>query len=202
MKKWQITAIIIVFFILFVLIYFEDTNKSFFNQTQLDEVSSWEEVKEYQYENTPGLKRAEKLGLAKTFDYLTYEIPGTEKEISIDEVWYSDQQVYLFYSYDIDESMIEDMESNQERQSQTVQFAPTISESNDVINHGIYTGNWPNDTGVIYDGKLYQRLIFSPFFDNSVEHHLVERIPEFVLKNFRIHIEGETRGIGDITYSY
>ncbi|GIO12616.1 hypothetical protein J19TS2_21710 [Cohnella xylanilytica] len=54
----------------------------------------WEQVKAYQYEKTPGLERAEKLGLTRDFDK-EIPVPDSSDSVMIHEVWANRANIFF-----------------------------------------------------------------------------------------------------------
>lgn len=58
--------------------------------------SNIEEVNQFFYEQMPGLKRAEREGIVQYINQ-ELEFPGYDGSIVIDKVWYTQNQMYIFY---------------------------------------------------------------------------------------------------------
>ncbi|GGD15292.1 hypothetical protein [Pontibacillus salipaludis] len=67
---------------------------------QVKMASSMNDVKQYFYRNVPALERAEELSLIGEINQ-TYELPGVQAEVTIDEAWYNGRTIYLFYHRDV-----------------------------------------------------------------------------------------------------
>ncbi|WP_345239221.1 hypothetical protein [Pontibacillus salipaludis] len=67
---------------------------------QVKMATSMDEVKQYYYKQVPALKRAEESSLVEEINK-TYELPGVQAEVTIDQAWYNGQTIFLFYHRDV-----------------------------------------------------------------------------------------------------
>ncbi|QSS98673.1 DUF4179 domain-containing protein [Pontibacillus sp. ALD_SL1] len=67
---------------------------------QVKMATSMDEVKQYFYQQVPALKRAEESSLVEEINK-TYELPGVQAEVTIDQAWYNGQTIFLFYHRDV-----------------------------------------------------------------------------------------------------
>lgn len=74
-KKWMAG---IIGFLLFIIIVYVDSSRDRV-EPEIYVADSWEDVKAFQYEKTPGLKRAEKLGLTRHYEDIKIDVPGTNR---------------------------------------------------------------------------------------------------------------------------
>ncbi|MFD1956348.1 hypothetical protein ACFSL6_19725 [Paenibacillus thailandensis] len=80
---------------------------------RLAKAKNWEDVKQYQYSQIRGLKRAEELRLAKTFNY-GIPIPGTDKTLTIHEIWYNERDIHVLFSYETEYKANTGLEENRD----------------------------------------------------------------------------------------
>lgn len=115
----------------------------------------WEQVKAYQYEKTPGLERAEKLGLTRGFDK-EIPVPDSSDSVMIHEVWANRANIFFFYSVSL-KSLPADGEAP------VVSFRVKNGQA-DPSEHSLFTLNWSPNEGVYYQGRLYGRAVTNPFW--------------------------------------
>ena len=145
--------------------------------------SNWNEVKAYQYEKTPGLERAEKLGLARQIGQVA-DIAYAGTSVRFDEVWYNSDHVYIFYSLTMDSLPKEDDQVPQMSLQASVEGAVPDSQQP-------FTLNWSPWEGVYYQGRLYGRLTVSPFGKDGEPLNRVDRL---VLSKIALRRGGEDVG--------
>ncbi len=111
-----------------------------------------EDMKEYFYEKTPGLKRAMDEGNVFEINK-TVKIPDTNDAMTIDRVWYSSQNIYIFYHLDgeipidINGSLI--WESGEKDTS--------------------FLQNMNIGEGIVYKGKYFSRMSFGNRVGSNLE---------------------------------
>ncbi|MFD1738142.1 hypothetical protein ACFSCX_16565 [Bacillus salitolerans] len=182
-KPWMNTIVVLVLLVSFVLV----TNKlTKLNEHDLHEVRNWEDVKSWQYEQTPGLLRAEELGLAKNYD-ITIPIEGTSKTFELNEIWYNKNTVYIFYSVDYEKNHIPTINFH---------FGTEVVDSRNYVNRP-YSGNVSPDEGVVYKGRYYHRVQVNPIYNE--EQEFVEEVEQAFLKEFTVRIDEKTYELEPIT---
>jgi hypothetical protein len=145
---------------------------------------SWEDVKAHQYEQTPGLLRAEKIGLAKEFD-VSVPIPGTNMTFEIDEIWYNNQDVYVFFN--IDKSF---------KDIPNIHFTFFSEEVETTYRNGPYTKNVGAQDGIFYKNRYYNRLVVTPIYDDKQE--LVSEVKSVVIDDLYIQINNKRYSLDPI----
>ncbi|MFC4777251.1 hypothetical protein ACFO9Q_10700 [Paenibacillus sp. GCM10023252] len=152
---------------------------------------SWDEVKQYQYEMTPGLERAEKLKLTRNYDHVM-QIPGTDDTLVLHEVWYSSELVYILYSVDAESSWsggVKPLLSN-------VSFR--IANEQADSSPGMYTLNWHPGEGIYYKGRLYGRLATNPLMDK--DNKILSEVPSITIERLIIQQGNEQQSLKDVTF--
>lgn len=114
----------------------------------------WEQVKAYQYEKTPGLERAEKLGLTYDFDK-EIPVPDSSDSVIIHEVWANREHIFIFYS-------VSAKSLPAEGEAPVLSFNAKNEQANP-SEHPMYTLNWAPQEGVYYKGRWYGRLATNAF---------------------------------------
>ncbi len=122
--------------------------------------NSWEQVKAYQYEKTPGLERAEKLGLTRGFDK-KIPIPGTSDDLIVHEVWPNREHIYFFYS-------VSTKSMPAEGKAPVLSFNAKNEQANP-SEHPVYTLNWAPQEGVYYKGRWYGRLATDAYRNDNTK---------------------------------
>ncbi|UFJ60582.1 MULTISPECIES: hypothetical protein [Brevibacillus] len=159
-------------------------------------VDRWEEVKQYQYTKTPGLKRAEELDLVRTFD-MKIPVPGTGRTLSIDEIWYNSNHVFFFTSIDVPSGFLGALPN--EREVPIVSFVMGLpGDQQDGPGHPLFTLNWEPNEGVIYDGRFYNRATTNPLYKDGMTD-ILSKVDEIVLRDVSVSIGGQTIPLPDIT---
>lgn len=156
---------------------------------------SWDRVKAYQYEKTPGLKRAEELGLTRSFQ-IQVPVPETDLLLSLYEVWYNKEHVYFFYSLERTKGSF--AKHLKDREAPVLSFrAALLDNLGDTAGSESYSLNWSAWEGAQHQGKYHRRLAVSPFMEED-QHTLVSRIEEIVLKQVSVRWGDHTYPIQEL----
>lgn len=159
-------------------------------------VDSWEEVKQYQYAKTPGLKRAEELHLVRTFDTKIH-VPGTGRTLSIDEIWYNSKHVFFFTSIDVPSGFLGAVPN--EKEVPIVSFQMGLpGDKPGGPDHPLYTLNWMPNEGVIHNGRFYNRATTNPLYKDGMSD-VLPQVDEIVLRDVSVSIGGQTIPLPDVT---
>ncbi len=163
-KKGMFVALIIIIFT--VLLYMRAENK-------VPAVSNWTDVKEHWYDNVPGLKRAEELGLTREFD-VKVDIPKTGHQLKITEVWYNSEQVYIFYGVNgiKDQTKLPRLDF--------LLTTPTNHEGDSPRND---TYGFLGDSGIMHDGWMYNVAVADPIIKVEME---LDEVKEIVLEDVSV----------------
>ncbi|MBP1153813.1 MULTISPECIES: hypothetical protein [unclassified Paenibacillus] len=150
---------------------------------QIVHATSWDRVKAYQYGKTPGLKRAEELGLTRSF-HIKVPVPETDLFLSLYEVWYNQEHVYFFYSFERTEGSFG--KHLKDREAPVLSFQATLpGNTENAPDQESYSLNWPPWEGAQHQGKYHQRSAISPFLEKD-RKALVSRIKEIVLRQVSV----------------
>lgn len=153
------------------------------DSAQMVHATSWDRVKAYQYEKTPGLKRAEQLGLTRSFQ-IKVPVPETDLLLSLYEVWYNQAHVYFFYSFERTEGSFG--KHLKDREAPVLSFRATLPGSTEnTPSQESYSLNWSPWEGAQHQGKYHQRSATSPFLEEDSKA-LVTRIREIVLRQVSV----------------
>lgn len=137
----------------------------------ITKVNSWEQVKAYQYEKTPGLERAEKLKLTREFD-TAIEFPESTDMLAIHEIWYNLEHIYVFYSVDMKLSAAS---LPREADIPYVSFRVKADQES-TFENPIFAQNWAPTEGVYYKGRIYGRATTNSIRNDVGELEKVERL--------------------------
>lgn len=177
-NRWKIATLICVavFFIAFLILHSSGQSK----HLSVAKASSMQDVKQFQYEHVPGLERAEKLGLTKSYQ-VKQPIPKAGRTLKIGEVWYSSGFAYVFYSID---ALPLKKPSDPQAVSAglpSVSCAVSPSKSKQV---SVCTNQ---DRGILYDGRLFRFIRFSPF-KNDKGNKFLSKVTQITLKRMDVSI--------------
>ncbi|HEX7066121.1 MAG TPA: hypothetical protein VF199_13715 [Bacillales bacterium] len=150
-------------------------------QFPVPKANSLQDVKQYQYEKVPGLQRAENLGLTRDYQ-IEQPIPGTDRTLRIEEVWYNRRQAYIFYSLNFLPLKQKLDDSPSPVRLPYISFSISLPKGAPSV-HALSTNK-----AIFYDGRLYRvaRADSLPIPDDSRE------IENIVLKPLNALIEGKT----------
>jgi len=138
-------------------------------------------VEEYRQKHTPGLKRAEDLGLVVE-PKITQEIKEG-MALTIEKVWYNSKEVYIFYSL-----------SSFPEKLKEINFK--LGHPDVLISSPGYNGGYPKENMVI-DGKYYGRLTFSSLRDRNT-NALLEQVEDVIISGIVLNYENNLELIQDI----
>jgi hypothetical protein len=99
-NSWKIFLLAFMVITVIGIMQLLDSEQKIEKVEELTFVDTIEEVKEWQNERTPGLKRAEELGLINHYD-VEIPIADTGHSLFIEKIWYSPKAVTIFYSIDL-----------------------------------------------------------------------------------------------------
>ncbi|MGP4071587.1 hypothetical protein ACTWQB_03415 [Piscibacillus sp. B03] len=112
-----------------------------------------EQLNEYFYEEVPGLKRAEEVGVVDEIKQTFVQEHNNLNDARIDRIWYNTEGFYLFYSFkvgDVPEGRL---------------------HSSLHLSHNEYTlrDNWMTREPVYHDGRIYQAIRYLPLDHDESE---------------------------------
>ncbi|MCP3031823.1 hypothetical protein LF817_10755 [Halobacillus sp. A1] len=149
---------------------------------------------------SPGYRKAKELEIIQSPGQ-SYEIPGHEGELTIDEIWHSQYQVFMYYSVDL--KVFEDKDNLQTSPLFDISSVNVNPEEGNMTrqSHSPFQSNESNDGLMSYDGKLYGVLVMPPLEQKEpMDMEINETIPT----SFRISMDN-TSEITDeepLTYTY
>ncbi|MBO8155446.1 MAG: hypothetical protein H0Z32_03200 [Bacillaceae bacterium] len=194
-KNWIIGLI---GFSVFAIVMYMTTNKERI-EPEVYVADNWEDVKAFQYEKIPGLRRAEKLGLARQYENIKVEVPGTNRTLSIDEIWFAKDFAYLFYSIDLAEDAYDLTRENAEENFPELFIKhDLLDDKRDIILRSS-RGRWPKSEGIVYQNRLYQQIHLVEFSKNTDQgYERISSIDELLLTDAVVRIGDETYELEDI----
>jgi hypothetical protein len=194
--RWTIVAVILLFFII-TLQLIQPKPKG--NQVgDIHFANHWQEVKDFQYLKTPGLKRAEELGLVRTYD-VSVAIPDTDYTLSIDQIWYNQKHAEIFYSIDLGRKARQLKFSTEQNENATIPALnfnfSKVGVEEDTWNSP-YSNNWSPWEGVVYKQRFYHRLTVSPLLDE--ERNPLTEVDEVVLQDLTVETDEQYIHLDDL----
>lgn len=154
-------------------------------------VDDMEEVNQEIADRTPGLNRADELGLTRSF-YRKRIVMGTPYTLYFDKVWYNSEQIYVFYhvEYDSEESITID-------NLPYLQFQVTAPDSEGQLWEEVsFAKKWPVSEGIVYNNAFYHRLSVQPLKNQDLK--LISKIDEIALQQIELTIGDETYSLPDV----
>ncbi|MFG6150493.1 hypothetical protein [Halobacillus sp. B23F22_1] len=159
---------------------------------EIEEVENREDIDEFYEDQIHGYKKAKNLNIVQSLDQ-SFKIPEHEGTLTIDEVWYTQQQIFMYYSVDL--KIFEEKE-----------YTPSlpffeISRVN-IANKGqlptqtrpIFNSNSNDSHYKIYDGKLYGLAHLDRLEQEGLEHQSIQNgqdasLNEAAPTTFRLEME-------------
>ncbi len=132
---------------------------------------------------TPGYKRAEKLGLV-TEPQIKREIKEANTTLTIEKIWYSSRQVYVFYS-------LEPYVPNTYLNFGHLEHPEYENAKTGNYRSDGYTANFPERSDVpVIDGKYYGRITYNPLRDEKDQ--LLAKVKDVYLTNISLREKNKT----------
>lgn len=188
MKRWKVSVIggFVLCFFLFFYLFISDSNGK--KRYELDEVESLEsinEVDQFFYDKTPGLKRAEEKGLVTELDQ-TIPLDYPKGFLHLDKMWHTPNGTYLFYNRDIS-SIGEDEDGSVMPSILDVSFRELAKNEiyRKLISYN--QGMRPSD-GAQFEGRYYHRIKLDPLKHDDVKD-------SFEIKTFPVTITLNIDGV-------
>ncbi|GGA89703.1 hypothetical protein [Ornithinibacillus halotolerans] len=138
---------------------------------ELTEVDSLEKIKEYYYQLTPGLGRAEDLGLVTEVDKTLAIKEGYD--LHIDKIWYNSENIHVYYSIGIPE--IKTVYQN------SIPAISNLKILGDEDGRFLSQESGPsgiNESIPIFNKRIYNHISLSPLENHNFES--IDQIEEFV----------------------
>lgn len=188
-RKIAVIAIIAAAFALYIAF----TNNKASSEKQPFSIAQYHHaVKTFQSKHTPGLTRAEKLGLTRSYRR-EVKIPGTHITLRIEELWYSRGRVYLFYSIG---PILKKEAGNSKKGMEPFPYL-TAGMTNPMVQGQPNSSMRARGPGILYDGRLYQSIRFSsPLRDGK--GNMFPTVNQLVLNQIQYHENGQKHQIADI----
>ncbi|WP_407272987.1 DUF4179 domain-containing protein [Radiobacillus sp. PE A8.2] len=125
------------------------------------------DVESYYIEKTPGLARAEELGLVMEVNFTSYLDNGVK--LHIDKIWYNSKDVYLFYYISMDDLGV--LMEGADRGPRITRMSVSQDDEGKYPyqNLPLYTMNMAMNDGIIYKDRFYHRISFSPIHGEDNE---------------------------------
>jgi hypothetical protein len=200
-NRWRMILIALVVFAVIGIVQIFDSEQKIEKVEGLTFADTIEEVKGWQYEMNPGLKRAEDLGLTTNYD-VEIPIADIERSLFIEKIWYTPKAVKIFYSIDLGREgyqlrYAEDSEN-------TIDKIPTIhflfaspSVGDEQHNNTPYHNELSLGEGVVFENRIYHQVNVEPFIDQ--QRNLISKVDKAVLKNVMVQLQGKKNELDDIT---
>ncbi len=190
MKHKKIYISLLSFFFLAVAIYFftPSSSKTYpsLESEKIKSVESREEIQAYYESITPGLKRAEKLGIVKNLDK-KIDLGGFQESIDLEKVWYTNDEVHLFYNRDIKSVGKKDYGDRKIEVPQIISIKMNREKKQNVHN---IRSIFHRDTGVQYKGRFYSLVSFQ-LRDENYDH--ITDIEDILHAKINAKVEGESK---------
>ncbi|MFC7321141.1 hypothetical protein [Halobacillus campisalis] len=169
----------------------------------LTRAESRETIDNFYNMKSPGYKKAKELEITQSPGQ-SFDIPGHEGELTIDEIWHSQYQVFMYYSVDL--KVFEDKENLQHSPLFDISSVNVHPEKGDVIkqSHSTFQYSDSNEGLMSYDGKLYGMLVMPPLEQKEPMDMEGMEVNETIPTSFRISMDN-TSEITDeepLTYTY
>ncbi|MFC7062847.1 hypothetical protein [Halobacillus seohaensis] len=130
----------------------------------------------------------------------SFEIPEHEGELTIDEVWYSQHQVFMYYSVDL--HVFEGKDNLSTRSLFNISNINLTASEGDLPtqSHSGFNSGQSSEHLITYDGKLYGLTMMPPLGQQNQD----TEINETALTSFQIEMAGETQKTEEqpIKYTY
>jgi len=154
-KLYGVSGLVILFFLSFNFFSGDSEGKKEYELEGVKSVDSLKEVDQFFYDQTPGLKRAEKRGLVTELDK-TIKLDYLNGFLHLDKIWNTAQGSMLFYSRDIGS-----IGKDKDGPATPSIHRMTFHKQEDRREFGgIYTssGGMPPSSGVQFNGRYYHRI--------------------------------------------
>ncbi|MCM3713970.1 hypothetical protein M3202_07715 [Alkalihalobacillus oceani] len=170
----------------------ESEAEEFFNplSVQIPEATreEWDQLK---LSRTRGLTRARELENTITPEI---EIPfkeGGQESLIIEEIWYTPDQVHVFYSVDLSE------EIHEYYNLPVLSGRLRIGGEGELESNGSYSNQWMTDEARMVEGRYHDRLIFDPVRNENGE--VIRQISELHLFDLTLHKGGKSYELNEVS---
>ncbi|WP_143288657.1 hypothetical protein [Calderihabitans maritimus] len=174
MQKKFLLATIFVSLIVILVAGCSSANST--NQS-LRQAQSKDEVDQYLATMTPGLKRAEELGLVTALN-MDIPVPEANTSVRLEKIWYNSKDVFLFYSLEY-------------RPGVRLYFGSIepADKGEKAWSGPGFTSNFAPEEGIIYQGRYYGRITFHPLYrDNEI----LPKVDKIIWNKAKLRIGDDT----------
>jgi len=206
-KNWfaPLATVMVAISMLFIGITSFKYDYSFFNfnaqqnifgpslNNSIQEVQTKQAVDSYYYEKTPGLKRAEKLGLVTE---VNKRVEITEDaSIEIDKIWYNSDDIFIFYNTSLPKET-KMTERYMPPRLANLRVKPEISEKFSSQYLTLYTKNIGSREGIVYNNRFYHRIVAEPIKTQNDEE--IKQIDEKVSVDISMKINENRSTVSNV----
>ncbi|MCM3760769.1 hypothetical protein M3212_08205 [Alkalihalobacillus oceani] len=170
----------------------ESEAEEFFNplSVQIPE-ATYEEWDQLKRSRTRGLTRARELENTITPEIEISFKEGGNESLIIEEIWYTPDQVHVFYSVDLPE------EIHEYYNLPVLSGRMRIGGEGDLESNGSYSNQWMTDEARMVEGRYHDRLIFDPVRDENGE--VIRQISELHLFDLTLHKGGKSYELNEVS---
>ncbi|MCP3029324.1 hypothetical protein [Halobacillus sp. A5] len=120
----------------------------------IEEVESHEEIEQFYEQQAPGYQKAKKMEIVQTPDQ-SFAIPEHEGALTVDEMWYSQHQLMIYYSIDL--AVFMDKEDSPHNSFFKISEINLHSPEGDLPtqSHTVHMHGMEHQSLKTYNGKLY-----------------------------------------------
>ncbi|WP_258361149.1 hypothetical protein [Moorella sulfitireducens (nom. illeg.)] len=164
------------------------------NNTGIKQARSLAEVDQYLAAMTPGLTRAQELGLVTP---LNIEIPVLEANtaVHLEKIWYNSQEVFLFYSL---ANYRQDPNQKHGLPYMYLDFGSLETAGGEkLLNSPGYTSNFSPQEGIVYRGRYYGRMTYNPL--QKVNGEKLPAVDKVVWKQAKLIIGDKSYPLQPVT---
>ncbi|WP_101846732.1 hypothetical protein [Halobacillus sp. Marseille-P3879] len=176
--------------------------------SEIEEVESREDIEQFYEAQMPGYKKAKEMNIVQSPEQ-SFDIPEHEGTLTVNEIWHSEYQIFMFYSVDL--AVFEDKENSPPHPFFNVSEVNIRQENGELPTqtHPVHTSERDYNLFKIHDGKLYSliqipRLSQEEMDPQSGSHGPGSAIDESALTSFRIEMEDgfHTTEESQVHYTY
>lgn len=186
--KLLYAGISILFFVIMIYVLSPTSTQTYptLENEEVKKVDSKSEVHKFFNSITPGLKRAESLGIVKHIDK-EIQFEGFQRSLVLDKIWYKKDEAYLFYNRDI-ESVGKTPSHNKDVEVPNIKNI-SIDPGRTNLDIGISSyGSAPRES-VQFEGRFYSRLRFDI---HDKEYDKISTINKTVPVNVNLNVDGKS----------
>ncbi|MBE3581133.1 MAG: hypothetical protein IMW96_05790 [Thermoanaerobacteraceae bacterium] len=157
------------------------------NNTGIKLARSQAEVHQYLAAMTPGLTRAEELGLVTPLN-IEIPVPEANTAVRLEKIWYNSKEVFLFYSL-----------ANYRRVPYMYLDYGSLEAAGreKLFNNPGYTSNFSPEEGIVYRGRYYGRMTYNPL--QKVNGEKLTAVDKVVWKQAKLIIGDKSYPLQPVT---